>query len=158
MRRALAAAGVIASGLLFGALTTFSTPLQARRFALEQGAVTEPTQARVLATNKTSTLEKELNEAAETGFRFSAVMGGETAMGGNEVVAIVTRVGTSARYLLQTAGDLENVNDGKGASGGRGRLVSNIEVRRYSKVSLVGRKSLSFSSAIRKPRSVVTTG
>ena len=33
-------------------------------------------QYRVLATTKTSTLEKELNEAAEAGFRFETVMGG----------------------------------------------------------------------------------
>jgi hypothetical protein len=32
---------------------------------------------RVLATNRTSTMEKELNEAAEAGFRFQAVMGGD---------------------------------------------------------------------------------
>jgi hypothetical protein len=44
----------------------------------------------VLATNRTSTLEKELNQAAEAGFRFTAVMGGET-VGGNEVVAVMTR-------------------------------------------------------------------
>jgi hypothetical protein len=50
---------------------------------------------RVLATNKTSTLEKELNEAAEAGFRLQAVMGGETAFGGNEVVAVVSRSGES---------------------------------------------------------------
>lgn len=49
---------------------------------------------RVLATNKTSTMEKELNEAAEAGFRFQAVMGGETA-GGNETVVVVSRAGES---------------------------------------------------------------
>jgi hypothetical protein len=48
---------------------------------------------RVLATNKTSTMEKELNEAAEAGFRFQAAMGGDTAAGGNEVVAVVMRTG-----------------------------------------------------------------
>lgn len=48
---------------------------------------------RVLATNKTSTMERELNEAAEAGFRFKAVMGGETAIGGNEVVAVLARSG-----------------------------------------------------------------
>jgi hypothetical protein len=70
---------------------------------LQQEASTERTQARVLATNKTSTLEKELNDAAESGFRFSAVMGGETAIGGKEVVAVVTRTGTSAsgRYVYK---------------------------------------------------------
>jgi hypothetical protein len=46
---------------------------------------------RVLATNKTSTMEKEMNEAAEAGFRFQAVMGGESAFGGNEVIVIMSR-------------------------------------------------------------------
>lgn len=50
---------------------------------------------RVLATNKTSTMEKELNEAAEAGFRYKAVMGGETAIGGNEVVVVLAKSGTS---------------------------------------------------------------
>lgn len=45
----------------------------------------------VIATSKTSTMEKELNQAAEAGFRFDAVMGGETAFGGNEVVAVASR-------------------------------------------------------------------
>jgi hypothetical protein len=45
----------------------------------------------VLATNKTSTMEKELNAAAETGYRFGGVMGGETAFGGSEVVAVMSR-------------------------------------------------------------------
>jgi hypothetical protein len=48
---------------------------------------------RVLATTKTSTMEKELNEAAEQGFRYSAVMGGDTAIGGSEVVVVVARIG-----------------------------------------------------------------
>src|SRR5262245_48646944 len=46
---------------------------------------------RVLATSKTSTMEKELNEAAEAGFRCQAVMGGESAFGGKEVVVIMSR-------------------------------------------------------------------
>ena len=46
----------------------------------------------VVATTKTSTMEKELNAAAEAGFRFDAVMGGETAFGGNEVVVVMSRV------------------------------------------------------------------
>jgi hypothetical protein len=45
---------------------------------------------RVLATNKTSTMEKEMNEAAEAGFRFVSVMGGDTAVGGSEVVAVMS--------------------------------------------------------------------
>ena len=50
---------------------------------------------RVLATTKTSTMEKELNEAAEAGFRFQAVMGGDTAVGGSEVVVVMSRMGDS---------------------------------------------------------------
>jgi hypothetical protein len=46
---------------------------------------------RVLATNKTSTMEKELNAAAEAGFRFQATMGGKTAVGGSEVVVVMSR-------------------------------------------------------------------
>jgi hypothetical protein len=57
---------------------------------------------RVLATSKTSTMEKELNEAADAGFRFQAVMGGETAFGGSEVVAVTSRTGDSkARYAYK---------------------------------------------------------
>jgi hypothetical protein len=50
---------------------------------------------RVLATTKTSTMEKELNNAAETGFRFETVMGGDTAIGGNEVVVVMSRADDS---------------------------------------------------------------
>ena len=39
----------------------------------------EGIQHRVLATSKTSTMERELNAAAEAGFRFQSVMGGESA-------------------------------------------------------------------------------
>jgi hypothetical protein len=45
---------------------------------------------RVLATNKTSTMEEEIRAAATDGFRFAAVMGGDT-VGGSEVVVLMTR-------------------------------------------------------------------
>jgi hypothetical protein len=64
-----------------------------------------PVEYRVLATNKTSTMEKELSQAASDGFKFTAVMGGETAFGGSEVVVIMTRL-PKARYeyrLLATS-------------------------------------------------------
>src|SRR5262245_31895864 len=54
---------------------------------------------KVLATSRTSTMEKELNDAARAGYRFQAVMGGETAVGGSEVVAVVARApGASERF------------------------------------------------------------
>jgi hypothetical protein len=61
---------------------------------------------KLLATNRTSTMEKELNEAAESGYVFEFVMGGGTA-GGNEVVAVMSRPdGSRPRYsyrLLATS-------------------------------------------------------
>ena len=56
---------------------------------------------RVLATNKTSTMEKEMQEAAGAGFRFGAVMGGDTAFGGSEVVVIMHRGGSPARFAYR---------------------------------------------------------
>ncbi len=46
---------------------------------------------KVLATSKTSTMEKEMNAAAEAGYVFAAVMGGETAFGGNEAVVVMEK-------------------------------------------------------------------
>ena len=58
---------------------------------------------RVLATSKTSTTEKEMNEAADAGFRFGGTMGGETAFGGSEVVTVMTREGRAdaGRYTYK---------------------------------------------------------
>lgn len=55
---------------------------------------------RVLATSRTATMEREMNQAAEAGYRYAAVMGGETAVGGNEVVAVMMRPegGLEGRY------------------------------------------------------------
>jgi hypothetical protein len=46
---------------------------------------------KLLATNKTSTMQKEMQAAGDAGFRFVAVMGGETAGGGNEVVVLMEK-------------------------------------------------------------------
>ena len=45
----------------------------------------------LLATSKTSTMEKEMNAAAEAGYVYSAVMGGETALGGTEAVVVMQK-------------------------------------------------------------------
>lgn len=50
-----------------------------------------PIEYKVLATSKTSTLEKEMNEAAASGYVFGAVMGGETAFGGSEGVVVMQK-------------------------------------------------------------------
>jgi hypothetical protein len=54
-------------------------------------ALAQPVEYLLLATSKTSTLEKELNDGAEAGYQYDGVMGGETAFGGNEVVALMSR-------------------------------------------------------------------
>lgn len=64
---------------------------------------------RVLATSRTSTMEKEMNEAAGVGYVFQGVMGGETGFGGREAVVIMGKdpaaAGTSRRKykLLATS-------------------------------------------------------
>jgi hypothetical protein len=50
-----------------------------------------PLEYRILATSKTSTMEKELNEAAADGYHFAKAMGGKTANGGQEVVVAMVK-------------------------------------------------------------------
>lgn len=56
-----------------------------------QTAVVAQIKYKVLATKKTSTMQKELNEMADQGFRFQGVSGGETSFGGSEVVCIMSK-------------------------------------------------------------------
>lgn len=55
----------------------------------------EPVEYRLLATSKTSTMQKEMNEAADAGYRFAGAMGGDTAIGGKEVVSVMVREGAA---------------------------------------------------------------
>ena len=61
-------------------------------FAQEPGVAPQQIDYLVLATSKTSTMQNELNEAADSGYQFMGVMGGETAFGGSEVLAIMARL------------------------------------------------------------------
>ncbi len=54
---------------------------------------------RLLATSRTSTMERELNEAALDGFVLVRAMGGETAHGGQELVAILSRAPDRDRFV-----------------------------------------------------------
>jgi hypothetical protein len=58
---------------------------------LASTASAQPTY-RLLATNKTSTMQKEMQEAGDAGFHFVAVMGGETAAGGKETVVLMEKI------------------------------------------------------------------
>ncbi|MXY79191.1 MAG: hypothetical protein F4Y94_05795 [Chloroflexi bacterium] len=56
----------------------------------------------LLATNRTGTMENELNEAGAQGYRFAGTQGGETAFGGREAVVIMQLdpTGRRFRYML----------------------------------------------------------
>jgi hypothetical protein len=58
---------------------------------LERGAVKRRILYKVLATSRTSTMEKELKEAGDEGYEFLGVMIGQTAIGGKEVVSILRK-------------------------------------------------------------------
>jgi hypothetical protein len=79
-------------------ITLCALPLAASSHAApDQSGSGVGVEYQVVATSKTSTMEREMNQAAERGFRFEAVMGGETAFGGNEVVAVLSKpAGTTA--------------------------------------------------------------
>lgn len=68
--------------------------------ALPAGAAAQAaTEYRVLATSKTSTMQKEMTAAAAAGFRFVSVMGGETSFGGKEVATLMQKhEGDAGRY------------------------------------------------------------
>jgi hypothetical protein len=74
------------------AVLAYAFALLSPAFAFAQ----EPNSYRVLATSKTSTMQKEMQNAGDAGFRYAAVMGGETAVGGKEVVVVMQKVGPSA--------------------------------------------------------------
>jgi hypothetical protein len=84
-----------------GALTIY---LAASTLFLASTLTAEKFDYRVLATSKTSTMEKEMNLAAGAGFVFGGVMGGDSAVGGKEVLVVMTKNGDSAdgkkKYLL----------------------------------------------------------
>ena len=60
---------------------------------LERDSEAKPMQwdYKLLATKKTSTMQKEMNEAGAEGYIFVGVTVGETLIGGKEVVSILRR-------------------------------------------------------------------
>jgi hypothetical protein len=60
---------------------------------LEKAPDTKPVryEYRLLATKKTSTLQKELGEAGDAGYEFVGMTVAKTLVGGDEVVAILRR-------------------------------------------------------------------
>jgi hypothetical protein len=75
--------------------------LMSASLAAAAGQKNEFHEYKLLATSKTSTMEKELNEAASVGFRFEATVGGESAFGGKEVVVIMARTKSTANSRME---------------------------------------------------------
>ena len=73
--------------------TTTPAPVNTTEPAIARPSLSQSDQRefRLLATNKTSTMQKEMNEAADAGYHFEGTMGGETSFGGSEVVVIMSR-------------------------------------------------------------------
>src|SRR6185295_17708508 len=69
---------------------TFSTEVMV---ILERDKDTKPMlwEYKLIATNKTSTMQKEVMEAAAAGYQFVGFSTGSTFFGGNEVVTIMRR-------------------------------------------------------------------
>jgi hypothetical protein len=72
-------------------MRTLLTALCLTLAALPATAQSGPREYRILATSKTSSMEKEMNAAAEAGYEFAAVMGGETAFGGSEAIVVMQK-------------------------------------------------------------------
>ncbi len=67
-----------------------------------QISIVAQTQYKVLATKKTSTMQKEMQQASDAGYRFEGVSGGGTAFGGSEVLVIMSKnVDTDASERFQ---------------------------------------------------------
>ena len=89
---------IIASGLLLIALCFSAgaqnpaqpTPQQSSAAAESRGPKIE-FEYKLLATKRTSTMEKEMNEAASAGYQFAEVISGETFFGGSEALVVMVR-------------------------------------------------------------------
>ena len=83
----------------FVLIATISLLLQGAA-SLSFAQVTDTNDYLLLATNRTSTMQNEKQEAAAQGYVFIGLMGGETSFGGSEVVVVMKRLYTeeTARY------------------------------------------------------------
>lgn len=96
--RKSATALALAAGIVASASPTFAQEPASSQSATAAVAAPAPgvaavarSEYRVLATSKTSTMQKELNEGSDAGFRFVGVMGGGTSFGGSEVVSLMEK-------------------------------------------------------------------
>lgn len=71
----------------FIAMLAFAAAALAPAIAAQQ----QEYEYKLLATNKTSTMQREMNVFSTEGYHFEGVMGGETSFGGSETVVIMGR-------------------------------------------------------------------
>ena len=89
---------ITCSAKTFVLVATVSLSLQGAS-SLSFAQVTDTNDYLLLATKRTSTMQKEMQEAADQGYVFAGVMGGETSFGGNEVVVVMKQSSTEhGRY------------------------------------------------------------
>ena len=63
----------------------------------------EPEKYLLLATNRTGTMQDELNEAGARGYRFAGTQGGETAFGGRQLSSSWRSIQTGRLFPLHPA-------------------------------------------------------
>ena len=120
-------------------------------------AAVDPIDYRVLATNKTSTMEKELNQAADAGYRMERTMGGESGFGGSEVVAVMSKnknAPGTARYAYKLLATAMSAVPFMIARPSGKRVISNGSFQNLSTKSLCRTLPCGFSRSLIVPRSI----
>ena len=84
------------AGYEFVAQTVFESLFGGKEVAVileldKESAAKAKYEYRLIATKRTSTLQKEVDEAGKAGFQALAMTGGETAIGGGELVVITRK-------------------------------------------------------------------
>jgi hypothetical protein len=97
MQKELQTAG--REGYVYRAQTVFETAFGGREVVaiLERDSQDAPSagiEYRLLATSRTATMDKELAQAGKDGFELLGLTVAETAFGGKELVAVLSRRGT----------------------------------------------------------------
>jgi hypothetical protein len=98
---------LVASALLLFISIICVTGQERARFATQQSSSSVDSKSpkaefeyKLLATNRTTTMERELNLAANEGYRFVEVISGETFWGGNEALVVMARA-TNAKHTAR---------------------------------------------------------
>ena len=88
----------------------------------------------LLATSRTSTMEKEMNQAVKEGFSFKAVMGGNTFFGDNEMVVLMSRHNKSVQFeylVLATNKTSTMEKEMRGAGGGNSSTKGKLFLKQH---------------------------